>query len=291
MSLSACLVPAILLPSQIPILASSPSDHLLTRTYERKRKRYSLRMSWPNDGKSPRLVRSVPPRANVEYLLTCCRKQKMTYVNEGAEKAKQEEEVANRKRKVEQQTKWEGELHCSFSLSLISAIWRVLRVFQTGVSTPICHYFSSSLMSARRTYADTMVFSCFFCFSFLFLLAFRRTTRRSDTSLERFQHEKAKEIEEERACSWIVQARFTKNLRVPPLPIPLPLLPGGVSANLWYPCMYYTLRMHCLVPLRNHARSPRSYSFLLVVMLYHLHQVRRSRLHQQDWRTDCQSPP
>lgn len=146
----------------------------------------------------------------------------MTYVNEGAEKAKQEEEVANRKRKVEQQTKWEGELHCSFSLSLISAIWRVLRVFQTGVSTPIRHYFSSSLMSARRTYADTMVFSCFFCFSFLFLLAFRRTTRRSDTSLERFQHEKAKEIEEKRACSWIVQARFTKNLRVPPLPIPLP---------------------------------------------------------------------
>ena len=37
------------------------------------------------------------------------RKTKLAYANEGAEKAKQEEEVVNRKRKVEAQAKWEGE--------------------------------------------------------------------------------------------------------------------------------------------------------------------------------------
>ncbi len=38
----------------------------------------------------------------------------MAYANEGAEKAKQEEELANRKRKVEEHAKWEGELYYPF---------------------------------------------------------------------------------------------------------------------------------------------------------------------------------
>jgi hypothetical protein len=41
--------------------------------------------------------------------LTDDRKQKLTFANEGAEKAKQEAEVIARKRKVEDQAKWEGE--------------------------------------------------------------------------------------------------------------------------------------------------------------------------------------
>jgi hypothetical protein len=33
----------------------------------------------------------------------------LAYANEGAEKAKHEEEIANRKRKIEEKEKWEGE--------------------------------------------------------------------------------------------------------------------------------------------------------------------------------------
>lgn len=47
-------------------------------------------------------------------MLTPRRKTTMAYANEGAEKAKQEEELANRKRKVEEHAKWEGELYYPF---------------------------------------------------------------------------------------------------------------------------------------------------------------------------------
>ncbi|WRT65929.1 uncharacterized protein IL334_002880 [Kwoniella shivajii] len=71
--------------------------------------------SIPDD--DPRLHNLTPPldqqvRAKgreilVEDELARRRKTKLTYANEGAEKAKQEAEVAARKRKVEDQAKWE----------------------------------------------------------------------------------------------------------------------------------------------------------------------------------------
>jgi hypothetical protein len=53
--------------------------------------------------------RSVNPQAFRQYMLIVRRKQKLAYANEGAEKAKHEEEIANRKRKLEEKEKWEGE--------------------------------------------------------------------------------------------------------------------------------------------------------------------------------------
>ena len=44
--------------------------------------------------------------------LTSDRKTKIAFANEGAEKAKAEADVVNRKRKIEEQAKWEGEFTC-----------------------------------------------------------------------------------------------------------------------------------------------------------------------------------
>ncbi|ODO07380.1 chaperone regulator [Cryptococcus wingfieldii CBS 7118] len=67
----------------------------------------------------PRLANLSPPfeqqvRAQgreilVEDELARRRKTKLAYANEGAEKAKAEAEIASRKRKLEDQSKWEGE--------------------------------------------------------------------------------------------------------------------------------------------------------------------------------------
>lgn len=63
------------------------------------------------------------------------RKQKLAYSNEGAEKARAEAEVAARKRKVEEQAKWEGEFLFSLipdggMLSIPRELvwWEILRV-------------------------------------------------------------------------------------------------------------------------------------------------------------------
>lgn len=42
------------------------------------------------------------------------RKTKIAFANEGAEKAKLEEEIANRKRKAEEKVKWEGKSDTPF---------------------------------------------------------------------------------------------------------------------------------------------------------------------------------
>ena len=91
-------------------------------------------MRWPSDCRfDPRQSTVVP--ADFTH-----RKQKVAFANEGAEKAKVEEEVANRKRKVEEHAKWEGEPLCpspypssedQFSVGLWPA-WRVLRAFHAG---------------------------------------------------------------------------------------------------------------------------------------------------------------
>lgn len=142
----------------------------------------------------------------------------MTYANEGAEKAKIEEEVSNRKRKVEQQAKWEGELHLSTSSSE-SAVWRVLRI-----SAQICRRIGSGSPFHHTIEKDSTLTHGFLLFVCLvFLLFYCRTTRGSHSPLEGFQHKENEEVEEERARSWIAVGRSTaRNLRVPPLPIPPP---------------------------------------------------------------------
>ncbi|CAD6582631.1 MAG: hypothetical protein TREMPRED_003334 [Tremellales sp. Tagirdzhanova-0007] len=52
-------------------------------------------------------IRAKAKEVLIEDELAKRRKTKLAYANEGAEKAKQEEEVVNRKRKVEAQAKWE----------------------------------------------------------------------------------------------------------------------------------------------------------------------------------------
>lgn len=81
------------------------------------------------------------------------RKQKLAYANEGAEKARAEAEVAARKRKVEEQAKWEGE----FLIPLIpdgamvsiprELVWReflrvLARRLQHDMNTPRLFLFS-----------------------------------------------------------------------------------------------------------------------------------------------------
>jgi hypothetical protein len=62
---------------------------------------------WPHSSPSGKEFSPFLPLQ--KQMLTAGRKQKLTFANEGAEKAKQEAEVVARKRKVEDQAKWEGE--------------------------------------------------------------------------------------------------------------------------------------------------------------------------------------
>lgn len=118
---------------------------------------------------SPISPASVPLQ---EQMLTVDRKQKLTFANEGAEKAKQEAEVIARKRKVEDQAKWEGESTgvnpCLRPLSLshprrpvsvsVSVSrgpnWRVLRL-HTGLS--LRRYIPIGLRSPRIPFPPLIV--------------------------------------------------------------------------------------------------------------------------------------
>lgn len=68
-------------------------------------------------------------------------KTQVQFANEGAEKKQREEEVAARKRKVEDKEKWEGESYYHLHLnlhSLLSPQSEILRVSRTDYRTDFC---------------------------------------------------------------------------------------------------------------------------------------------------------